>query len=225
MKRLFKLFAIFLFIFIVFSSAIKAECNDEELNEWATTVEPLFIENKYEITHYDSRTARYAYFITIRPYREDIRIEATNKSGRRAKGKTYYFPSMEIYGLGAYTNLNDENYTIEIYGDKGSACEGELLKKIDFVVPGFNEKAKDARCEGVNDLEICNTFSNSTKQMSDKEFNEILNQYVEDHKETTFKDILNSILSYGLFVVLPIVIVGLFYFRKIKIFKKQQKNR
>ena len=218
MKKIFKIMMGFMVASLISINYINAECNDEDLNEWATKVEATFTEN----TVMQSNVSKYAYFLSITPYREDVRIVVTDVRGNHANGQ--YFKEVDLYGVGAFTNLEEETYTIDVYGEKGSKCEGELLKKLTYTVPRFNRKVKDARCAGNSDLELCKTFTNSTKDMTEEQFNKEINKYIKE-KGKTVGDILSAVISYGLFIVLPILIVGLIYIRKISQVKKEERNR
>lgn len=219
MKKLFSLLVCTLLVGLVFVSNINAECDDEDLNEWATKVDVSFTENDST----DSNIAKYAYFLSITPYREDVRIVVIDGKGNKAKGEKY--EEINLYGVGAFTNLEEEKYTIEVYGNEGSKCENELLKTLSYTVPRFNRKVKDARCAKHPELEICKTFTNSTKDMTEEQFNKEIDKYIEENNPTTFKDILMAIFGYGLFIIVPIVIVGIYYFGKISKVKKEERNR
>ncbi len=219
MKRIFKLIMSFLLVCLVSINYINAECNDEELNEWATKVEPLFQEN----TNLSSNISRYAYFLSINPYREDVRIVVIDGSGNKANGEK--FDEIDLYGVGAFTNLEEETYTIEVYGGEESKCKNELLKKLTYTVPRFNRRVKDARCENNSELEICKTFTNSTKDMTEAEFSKQINQYIEKKNPATLSEVIKTILSYALFILVPVIIVGVFYSGKIRKIKKEERNK
>lgn len=219
MKKIFKLMTSFLLVFLVSVNYINAECNDEELNEWATKVEALFKEN----TNLGSNLSKYAYFLSINPYREDVRITVTDANGNKANGQK--FEEIDLYAVGAFTNLEEETYTIKVYGNKGSKCENELLKTLTYTVPRFNRRVKDARCTNNSELEICKTFTNSTKDMTDEEFNKQINKYIEENNPTTLSDIIKTILSYALFILVPAIIVGVIYSSKIRKVKKEERDK
>lgn len=218
MKKFMKIMMGFMVASLISINYIYAECNDEDLNEWSTKVEAVFTEN----TVMNSNISKYAYFLSIKPYREDIRIVVTD--GRGGKGNGQFFEEVNLYGVGAFTNLEEETYTIDVYGAKGSKCEGDLLKKLTYTVPRFNRKVKDARCVGNSDIELCKTFTNSTKDMTEEEFNKEINKYVKE-KGKTVGDVLSAIISYGLFIVLPILVVGIIYIRKIRKVKREERDR
>lgn len=218
MKKLFNIIFSFLIVFFVSVNYVKAECNDEELNEWATKVEAVFTEN----TITKGKTSKYAYFLSINPYRDDVRIVVTDGSGNKANGEM--FEEINLYAVGAFTNLEEETYTIEVFGDKNSKCNNSLLKKLTYTVPRLNRRIKDARCEGNTDLEICKTFTNSTKNMTEEEFNTEISKYIKE-KEDSESSLLSTLLSYGLFIILPVLVVGFIYLKKIKKVKKEERDR
>ncbi len=218
MKKIMKIAFGFMLVCLLSLNYIKADCNDEELNEWATKVEVVFTEN----TLTSSNIAKYAYFLSITPYREDVKIIVIDEKGNKAEGEK--FEEVDLYGVGAFTNLEEETYKVNVYGAKGSKCDGVLLKKLTYTVPRFNRRVKDARCENNSDLEICKTFTNSTKDMTDQEFSKEINKYVKDN-DTGMNSLVTTILSYVLFIVVPVLIVGIFYFKKIKKVKKEERER
>ena len=80
MKKISLLILTVLFIFS-FNIDLKADCFDDDLNEWATKISPKFVENDSEYF--------FAYFLTIDPYRDDVIIKVTDKDGKSAFGKKY----------------------------------------------------------------------------------------------------------------------------------------
>ncbi len=218
MKIIIRIMMGFIVASLIAVNYVNAECNDEDLNEWATKVEAKFTEN----TVMNSDISKYAYFLSITPYREDVRIVVADSKGNKANGQ--FFKDVNLYGVGAFTNLEEETYTIEVYGNKESKCDGQLLKKLSYTVPRFNRKVKDARCVGNSDLELCKTFTNSTKDMTEEQFNKEISKYIKE-KGSTVSDVISAIISYGLFIVLPILIVGIIYIRKIRQVKKEERNR
>ena len=218
MKRLFELiFGIFMVFALV--ANINAECKNEELNEWATKVTATFTENK----SVGSESSRYAYFLSISPLRDDVKIIVIDAYGNKAEGKTY--EDLKIYGVGAYTNLEEETYTIEVYGNENSACPNEKLKTLTYTVPPLNRMIKDQRCIDNPDLEICQTFTKSTQNMTEEEFDQEISKYVKESKKTTTSDIVKNIVGYGLFILVPFVIISIIYLGKIKKFKKEERNK
>lgn len=220
MKK-FKKIIICLVVLLSFSTIVNAACNNEELNEWATTVEAKFI----EITELNLNSSDYAYLLSITPLRDDITIKVKDGSGNVAEGKMLK-PSSdedEILAVGCYTNLEEETYTIYVYGGAKSACPKQLLKTIKYTVPRFNRYIKDQRCED-SDSELCKTFTNSTKDMSQDDFDKAM-KGGENSNSTSTSKIWETILDYGLYIIIPLVIVSIFYGVKINKVKKEERDR
>ena len=217
MKRIFEVILGVLMIFALVTN-VNAECKDETLNEWATKVQPLFKENKAT-----GQDAKFAYFLSITPYREDVKIVVIDGFGGKAEGT--FYENANIYGVGAFTNLEEETYTIEVYGNEKSACNNELLKTLTYTVPRLNRKIKDARCESNPDLEICQTYTNSTKDMTDEEFDAEISKYVKEKKDVTTSDIVKRIVGYAVFILVPFAIITIIYLNKVKKLKKEERNK
>ena len=219
MKRIFKSNLCLSMVFM-FCLSVNAECSNEELNEWATKVEPLFKENVE--TGIDALP--YAYFLSITPYREDVRIVVYDSTGAHRDGE--YYESVKLYGVGAYTNLEEETYTIEVYGGEKSACPNELLKKVKYTVPRLNRMVKNQKCVDNPDLEICKTYTNSTKDMTEEEFNEAIAKYEKEKTgPLSLSDTFKKLLGYSLYVIVPLVIIYVIYFIRVKRFKKAEREK
>ena len=227
-------------ILLIFSSLImfnvKALCYDEELNEWAVNVSVSFKEDERFIPIGESSLEEeefFAYFLSITPMRDDIIIKVTDGSGNVAEGKSYNIDldndgkKEDEYGVGCYTNLDDETYVIEVYGKEGSACPNELLKTLKYTVPQYNDFIKSEYCEEYPDHELCQTFTNKTENMTEDEFKDILEKYDEDikEKELTASKIFKIIIEYGIYILVPLVIISIYYIVKIAKFKKEERNK
>ena len=222
MKRIAKI-VFCLVVLFSFSMFVNATCNNEELNEWATKVEPKFI----EIKELNLDSSEYAYLLSITPIRDDITLKVYDGSGDSAEGKMLHPSSNEkpIMAVGCYTNLDEETYKIEVYGGAKSACPNQLLKTLEYTVPQFNRYIKDVRCED-SDEEICQTFTNSTKDMTQEQFDEAIGESSNNSNGgISFKSILNGILEYGLYIIIPLVIISVFYVIKISKYKKEERER
>ena len=207
-------------VVFLFMINLNAECKNESLNEWATTAEVQF----NEITTTGLESSEFAYVLSLKPERDDIRIVLHDSENDEYTSKKLYINEKDsVIGVGLYTNLEEETYTLEIYGAEGTACEKELLKTLKYTVPRFNRFVKDRRCID-NDSELCKTFTNSTKDMSTDDFN------TEIKKEEQQNNALNSeklleILKYSLFVVVPLAIVSLIYVFKIGKYQKAERDK
>ena len=226
---------LFIVLLIVISfTKVDAYCNDSELNEWATKVKSKFV-NSVDI---NAQELDYAYFLTIEPLRDDIKIKVTDKFGASAYGQTYEYSydkiekvdgedevkkvTEKIYGVGCYNNLEEETYKIEVYGGDNSSCKNELLKTLTYTVPRYNRMAKREICETYPEHELCKTYTNKTKNMTEQEFNKVLDEYDKEQKDKFKKDLtlIEKLLIYALYVIIPFVIVTVIYMIKIKNYKK-----
>ena len=221
MKKTIKIVLCLAMIF-AFTSTIKAVCNNEDLNEWATRVQVDFIEIK------DSglNSSEFAYLLGVTPTRDDITLVVTDGKGDSAESKVYQKSSTEtVIAVGCYTNTEEETYTVKVYGAEGSKCAKELLKTMKYTVPRYNRYVKDSKCQN-NNSEYCKTFSNSTKGMDSNQFAKALKgQGGSGEGGSIIKKIVSAILSYGLYVIIPLALVSVFYFVKIGKFKREERNR
>ena len=214
---------IILSIIFIFSLSlnVKADCNDEELNEWATTIKPEFVLNNGEhaLDYY------YAYFLTVTPMRNDIKIEATDSEGLRIPGEKFHL--MDLYGVGCYTNLKKETYTIKVYGGDNSKCKGELLRTLTYEVLPYNDMIKTEECENHPEHELCKTFTDKTQNMTREEFNEEIKNYEQTIKNNSFSfnSILNILKEYGVYILFPFFVISLIYIIKIQEFKKKESKK
>ena len=133
-----KIFILIIMIIMVFSVKVKAECNDESLNEWVTAIQAKFVLNEELDDPYP-----YAYFIGLTDYRDDIKIVVYDGKGNKAEGQKFE-KTINFYGVGCYTNFEEETYTVNIYGNEKSKCKNELLKTVRYTVPRLNRLRKDA---------------------------------------------------------------------------------
>ena len=221
MKKIGKILFCFVTLFS-FSFFVNATCNNEELNEWATKVEAKFI----EVKELGLNSSEYAYLLTITPMRNDITLKAIDGKGGKATGKMLQ-PSKteaEIQAIGCYTNLEEETYTIEVYGAKDSACPNQLLKTMKYTVPRFNRYIKDQRCTN-SDSELCKTFTNSTKDMTQADFDKAINAIDEPDNPGIFSKVWSVILDYGLYIIIPLLVVSIIYAVRINKYKKEERDR
>ncbi len=213
-----------LFMLFAFTTRIYAECNSEDLNEWATKIEVKFTEMEGKATYEENgvtKESSFAYILSLSDPRDDIKIVVTDQNGDKATARKYKIgQGAEIYGVGCFTNLEEETYIINVYGADGKACANELLRTLKYTVPRFNEYMKDRRCEG-SDSELCKSFTNATKDMTEKEFNEKMG----GNEKSPSSKFLEIIKEYGLYVLIPLVIVSVFYITKIRKYKQEERNR
>ena len=219
MKK-FNLFILSLIIVFSFSIVIKADCMDEELNEWATTIEPKFVMNSEKT----AQEYMYAYFLTINPIRDDIIIKVTDDNGQTVEGEN--FELLDLYGVGCYTNIKEETYTIKVYGGQNSSCKNELLRTMTYTAKPYNDMIKTSQCEKYPEHELCQVFTDKTQNMTRDEFNSAMKEYEKEveSKNFTFKKLLNLLKEYIVYILMPFGIITIIYIVKIDKFKKKEKE-
>lgn len=218
MKKVFKLIFCTVLAFI-FMLNVNAECADKELNDWASKVEVKF--TLISEPGYDA--SQYAYLLSLDNPRNDIRFTVTDGSLGTADAREITVDDKtKLYAVGCYTNLEDETYTIDIFGDVGSACEGEHIKSIKYTVPRYNEYMKQRICTG-NDSEYCKAFTNITKDMTLEEFEKKVEETTPSSKPTG--RLWEILKEYGLYILIPLVLVSIYYFIKIDKFKQEERDR
>ena len=221
---------ILLILLLMLCINVKAACNDEELNEWATKIETTFTISS-EVN--DGRFG-YAYFLSVTPMREDIKIKVTDSEGGKAEGQTFTYITNEetgesktLYAVGCYNNLEEETYVIEVYGNEKSKCKNQLLKKMNYTVPRFNRYIQRGICATYPDHELCKPYTNATKNMSQEDFDKILEEYDEKVRpeKKSILDGIKNILKYLLYIIVPFVIITILYLFKIKKYRKEERMK
>ena len=218
-------------LFVFSFNHIKAVCNDEDLNEFATKIEANFIES----TSVNAESTGYAYFLSVTPLRDDIKIKVIDNKDNSAWGQNYEYSfyqadknnnlekiTKSLYGVGCYNNLEEETYKIEVYGADNSKCKNELLKTINYTVPRYNRMVKYAFCEKYPEHELCKIYTDKTKTMTEKQFKETMEKYDEEETEKIKNQLtlVERLLIYSLYVIVPFVIATIIYMIKVKNYKK-----
>ena len=229
MKNIYRLFII---ILLMLPILVNATCNDEELNEWATSVEVTFTKSE----KLNVNELGFAYFLSIKPLRDDVIIKVTDGNGDTAEGQRFLKEEevydngdyhtekvYDFYAVGCYTNLEEEEYVVKVYGGEKSKCKNELLKTIHYTVPRYNRMEKDAMCEKYPEHELCQTYTNKTKDMTEDAFNKEMKKYEKDGDNNVIKDsdLLRELINYALYALIPFIVITIIYFlRKRSIRKK-----
>ena len=223
MRKLIIISVIFLFSFTI----VNASCNNNDLNEWATKVNVKFTLS----SDINEGKLGYAYFLTIEPYRSDIKIKVIDSEGNKANGKTFKYTKDDketsFYAVGCYNNLEEETYTIEVYGNDKSKCNNQLLKKLTYTVPRFNRMINMEYCAKFPEHELCQLYTNATKDMSMKEFNDIMASYEKAHKkeDNSFIEGVINLLKYLIYILIPFGIISVIYVKKIQKYNKEEKEK
>lgn len=234
MKKAYKLFLIPI-ILISLSYKTNALCNDEDLNNWANKVSLKVVEynpvNEFNQTNdikiiLDKVEA--AYLLQLTEKRGDIVMRAvSNYKDDELEVKDLYYYGYSILAEG---HLMEAIYGVNIYGSEDSACPNELLKTIKYKVPAFNGYLHTEYCEKYPNHENCGSHSDTSDISNDEflkemeEYDKILNPDTKEEK-TIWEIIYNIIREYGVYIVVPFLIVTLIYIVKIENVKKKEKEK
>jgi len=208
MKKVF-LFLTFIFSFITY---VNAECLDNSYLEFIREAKL-----KYKII--DESNSDYLYYLYVDPKRDDIELKSTNDL---YSGVTN---SIEIEGniaIPSYIHYENKTYKVEVYAKKtSSVCAGELLTTLTLEVPPYNYYSKTQYCVDNPNLDICQTMSN-TNNLTNEEFVEEINTIEDKEKEKPLWYII--IFDYLIWILIPALVIGLFYYGKINKVKKVKEN-
>ena len=233
MKKI-KILFFFVLCMFAFNASIFAVCNDEELNDWAETIEILFqrdVNYSYLTVDEDGNEevkdhiAEYYYKLLICEPRSDVSVKVTDSSS----SKEYDAVASEFdnsYIVGSQIHFSKRDYTIKIYGNSSSACPGELLKALKYSVPAYNTLLETEFCQLNSEDEMCQADTDISKYTED-EIKEHMSDVEEDNKidsMTVSQKIFYYIGKYWYYVVAPIVIVSIIYTIKIIKLKKKGDN-
>lgn len=230
MKKKLLLICLFLCIF-AFNMKIDALCYDDDLNGWANKTEIEFVAFDKYLTNEETgkplkETMIYSYILTTNIQREDIIMKATTDAGVNLEG--IYVPGHKVYGIADYTPKDGAKYKITIYGSKDSACPNEVIKTFDYEVEKFNFYYKTEKCEKYPEAPLCKMFKN-TDDVTLEEFNEQMDEYiatVEPNKNGNwFSSFLRFMVSYGIFILIPFIIIALLYMVKIGKIKEIERKK
>lgn len=220
-NKISKLTLIFSLAFM-FTLNVNAQCNDDELNNWA---EKVNIEFKEEVETKDYNP-EFAYVLLMSPYNDKITMKATDDYS-----DDFYTIEYDDYyktnAIGSYVHFEEKTYTIRFYGNEKSTCNGELLREIEYKVPSYNQYALTDFCqqEENKNQDICK-MNTDTSKITEEDFNKKADVIDEKNKETNiFEKIIKYIIKYWYYVVIPFVIVAAIYYYKVSAYKKEQDKK
>lgn len=230
MKKKILLSCLFLCLFLV-NIKVDALCYDDDLNSWANKAEIQFIDFNKDLINEETgkplkETMMYAYILTTNIQNENIVIKATTSDGRKLEGM--YVPGHKVYGLTDYTPKSGTKYNITVYGSKNSACANEVIKTFEYEVEKFNFYYKTEKCEKYPNAPLCEMYKN-TDDITLEEFNQRMDEYIEEvdppKDKNLFSKFLKFMVSYGLFILIPFIIIALVYMVKIGKIKEIERKK
>lgn len=208
-----------------------AVCEDDELNDWAETIE-IFFQEDYTYS-YDSvdengneiikeHIAEYYYKLFVCAPRSDIDVKVTDSENT----KEYSAIKCDFdnsYIVGSDIHFSKKTYNFKIYGNSSSNCPGELLRTLKYTVPAYNKYVGTEFCILNPDVELCQA-DKDTSNMTEEEVEDYMADITEKNKinsMATSEKILYYIGKYWYYVVIPIIIVSVVYLVRIKLYKKK----
>ncbi len=214
-------------LMFVFTTNIFASCDNDEILHMADDVLLGFLDDKdlnYQGKNDDGETVtytlprEYGYVLVLYPYYPKLRMEVIDKDTGEKYPVVYsykYFTDI----MGTSYHYEDRHYTINYYSNDENACYGELLRTFDYTVPAFNNYSTTTFCEEHPNTELCQVYTN-TEDMTVEE--------IEEMKESISKEEMNSlqiallyIKKYWIYVLLPIIIVSIYYKIRINSYKRK----
>lgn len=222
MKRKILFIVLFIACMFCFNVYVDALCTDTELTAWAVNTNVKFINfDKYLI---DEETGKeihelgfdYAYILTLDNSRDDIIIKATTESGRQLEG--VYVPGHKVYGLTDYNPKYGAKYKIVVYGSDKSACPNEVLKTLNYEVEPFNFYHKTQECEKYPEADVCKMYKDTSKLTLEDFRNEIeeYEETINPKKKVSFlTKLMNFMVNYGVYVLIPFIVILIIYMIKI----------
>ena len=98
---------------------------------------------------------------------------------------------------------------------------------MNYTVPRFNRYIQRGICATYPDHELCKPYTNATKNMSQEDFDKILEEYDEKVRpeKKSILDGIKNILKYLLYIIVPFVIITILYLFKIKKYRKEERMK
>lgn len=228
MKRM-KILLILLVMF-AFSAKVFAVCDDEEMKELINSYEVYLVEDEDRMITVPGQDeeildkAEYGYVLLFYPDSSDLVYKVTSSDGVQYAKYSYKY---ETYMIGSDIHFSPKNYKVEVYGREGTACSNEKLLEKSYLIPAYNEYSGSNYCREHKEEEICKINYDSSK-ITDEDKEKINGGNVDkEEKEemTQFEKIMSFVKKALPFILIPILIISLFYIVKIKNYKKKESRR
>lgn len=223
----------FLICLLSFSSNIFAVCDNNELNDWAEKVTLIWEVNKIPegsddweegTDESEINVPEYAYILKLSNYKDNIVVTATD-SVNDTKYDVPFMNEFNSYTITSSVHFFVKTYNVEIYmKDDSPVCPGEKMKTLKYEVPAYNKYIYTTFCDENPNDENCKLFMNIDDE-KEKEISTIIEEK-EKEKElasaTILEKIWHYVKTYGLYVLIPLVLVSTYYIVKIKMYKKKE---
>ncbi len=225
MKKL-KAIIIIITLMFLFIVKINAECDIDELKKAANSVTIKVFEDKSVVTMEkdsdgnlveNTKDAEYAYVLAASPYNPDLEYVVIDSEYE----ETEMFKYSEKYQTqikGSDIHYETKVYKIDIYS-VGEGCNRVLLRTLTVEVPPFNELMLSDFCLSNPDERICQiNYDNSDKTYEELE-EEIAK--IKESKASIPSKMLNSLKRYWYVVLLPLIIISIYYIIRINNYKRK----
>lgn len=220
-----------LLLIFVYSDKVLAICEDDELNDWAEDAEVVAMEDN-DMDIYDesgnllkTHKKKYHYLLLVYPQTNlvyaKVRDSITNKE--YVVGNDSDFLTIAI---GSKIHYEKKKYTITLYGSSDSACPNEKLKTLTYEANPYNKYMINPYCIEYPDDEKCK-FDSDAGTMTEEEFNAYVSSRLEAKEVENMSWIAKVwfyIKKYWYYVVIPVVLISIFYGITIFIEKKKKVN-
>lgn len=228
MKRI-RILLFSLMLIFAFSDKIFAVCEDEELNDWAAEATIQAIED-IDMDMYDENdkligTHKKEYHYLLLVYPQTNLVYAKVKD---SLSNDEYIVNMNkdfsTIAIGSKVHDTKKKYTITLYGTSESACPNEKLKTITYEANPYNKYMTTEFCINNPDDEKC-LFDSDAGTMTEKEFEDYVAKQLETKEVENMSWIAKIwfyIKKYWYFVVIPVVLISIFYGITIFIEKKKK---
>lgn len=210
---------LFLFVFLIFSIKVNAQCTSEELNSLMKEVSQVTVNYTY-----NEKTNKFK--IDVEGLSSNIYISIANK------GTLIWNMDNKITMDGFNPG---ETYVLEFVSGITSSCYFKTLTSKSITLPFFNQYYKDELCKNYENYDLCKKFV-YYRVNSYEEFKLRLNSYIkglkkeelpiekpkDKEKKDLFIETLKFLEKYYLFIAIPIIVGGLTTIIIIKIKERKE---
>lgn len=220
-----------LLLIFVYSDRVLAVCEDEELNYWTENARIEVVEDQ-DMNIYDENNnlikvhqKKYNYLLLIYPEAEDIYAKVKDSlTDKEYDAK--YDSDFGTISIGSMIHNTKKKYTITLYGGEKSACPNEKLKTLTYEANPYNKYMITIYCiENPND-EKCK-FDSDAGTMTSDEFEKYVSEQMNAKELENMSFIAKTwfyVKKYWFYVIIPIVLISIFYGITIFIEKKKKVN-
>lgn len=220
-----------LMLIFVFSDKVFAVCEDDELNDWAEEAQIEAVEDD-DMDIYDDdgnllKAHKKEYYYLLMVYPQTNLVYAKVKDS--ITNKEYVVNMNTDFNtivIGSKVHNDKKKYTITLYGTSDSACPNEKLKTLTYEANPYNRYMTTEYCINNPADEKCK-FDSDAGTMTEEEFDTYIAKQLEAKEVENMSWIAKVwfyIKKYWYYVVIPVVLISIFYGITIFIEKKKKVN-